>query len=421
MIGKRSKVLSVLTQLWNQLMRIASGVLDAALRPVSRTLEVGAGADGRRDQRAAMKLGALLGVLALFGIGAAVGLLVLLSGIVPIHASSGHWAVTSWLLDFAKTRSVSTYSLGTKAPDLDDSDLILKGALHYDSGCRSCHGSPELNHPRIARAMTPKPPYLPPDIGRFEPPELFHIVKHGIKFTGMPAWPAQQRDDEVWAVVAFLRKMAELDVDGYRELVHGGDEQLLPMESLDPSSAASQAVARSCVRCHGPDGIGRGAGAFPHLAGQRREYLEWSLHAYARGDRHSGIMEPVAAALDADVIAELARYYSSLRPPDGYLSNSPGREPQFELGRRIANSGKPQEDVPACIECHDPAGRSAKDSYPSLAGQPADYIVLQLELFQQKHRGGTSQSHLMNSFVERLDAEEIRALGVYFESMTPAR
>ena len=44
-----------------------------------------------------------------------------------------------------------------------------------------------------------------PCLPRVEGPnELFWIVKHGIKYTGMPAWVALDRDDEVWAVVAFL-------------------------------------------------------------------------------------------------------------------------------------------------------------------------------------------------------------------------
>ena len=29
----------------------------------------------------------------------------------------------------------------------------------------------------------------------WRPRELFYIVKHGMKFTGMPAWPADGRDD----------------------------------------------------------------------------------------------------------------------------------------------------------------------------------------------------------------------------------
>jgi hypothetical protein len=58
--------------------------------------------------------------------------------------------------------------------------------------------------------MTPHLPYLPPVIPARQPDELFYIVKHGIKFTGMPAWPAQQRDDERWAMVAFLRRLPDL-------------------------------------------------------------------------------------------------------------------------------------------------------------------------------------------------------------------
>jgi Cytochrome C oxidase, cbb3-type, subunit III len=69
--------------------------------------------------------------------------------------------------------------------------------------------------------MTPPPPYLPPRIPKWEPNELFYIVKHGIKFTGMPAWPALDRDDEVWAMVAFLRQFPKLDADEYRRLAQG--------------------------------------------------------------------------------------------------------------------------------------------------------------------------------------------------------
>ena len=38
----------------------------------------------------------------------------------------------------------------------------------------------------------------------------------------MPAWAAQQRDDEVWALVAFLRRLPSLDAQSYRALALGG-------------------------------------------------------------------------------------------------------------------------------------------------------------------------------------------------------
>src|SRR5687767_11189958 len=90
-----------------------------------------------------------------------VGFLGAASGIVPIDASSGHWSVTRWFLQFSKKRSVATHTLGAEAPPPDRPWLAVKGATHYEVGCRACHGSPELRAPRVAQKMLPVPPYLP--------------------------------------------------------------------------------------------------------------------------------------------------------------------------------------------------------------------------------------------------------------------
>src|SRR5688572_21118940 len=149
------------------------------------------------------------------------GLVVAASGAVPIEASSGHWAITEWFLQFSKRRSVATHTLGMDLPALESPSLVLKGAGHYETGCRPCHGGPDLRRPTLARAMTPPPPDLRGRVAEWDSEELFYIVKHGIKLTGMPAWPTQERDDEVLAVVAFLLELPDLDADGYRRLVHG--------------------------------------------------------------------------------------------------------------------------------------------------------------------------------------------------------
>ena len=86
-------------------------------------------------------------------------------------------------------------------------------------------------------------------------------------------------------------------------------------------------------------------------------------------------------------------------------------------GRSIAHEGIPRERVPACVECHGPRGRRTKDAYPSLAGQPADYLELQLELFQKGHRGGSKYAHLMHEIAPRLEPEQRRAVALYFEAL----
>ena len=341
-----------------------------------------------------------------------VAAVIVISGVVPIKASSGHWRITSVFLDFAKTRSVSTQAWGIDAPPLDDEALVLRGAGHYESGCLPCHGGPGRRLPPVMAAMTPPPPGLSDRVARWAPEELFSIVKHGIKFTGMPAWPAEQRDDEMWAMVAFLRRMPQLDAAVYRRLAYGdaADASLnLPVSGSQPPPAAVRTV---CWRCHGLDGTGRGPGAFPSLAGQRAEYLYASLRAFADQNRFSGIMSGIAANLNDEAMRTAATYYSGLPPRVGERSD----EPSIARGATIASRGVPDRDIPACVECHGPTDRPKNPAYPRLAGQHVRYLAQQLQLLQQRRRGGSANVTLMHVFVDRLRQDEIRDVTRYYGS-----
>ena len=111
--------------------------------------------------------------------------------------------------------------------------------------------------------MTPRPPYLAPQIANWKREELFYIVKHGVKFTGMPAWPARERDDEVWAMVAFLEKLPKLDEAAYRRLAYGEPQPAAPMEAMEGAEQVAPADLQTCARCHGGDGIARRKWRFP--------------------------------------------------------------------------------------------------------------------------------------------------------------
>jgi cytochrome c553 len=350
---------------------------------------------------------------------AAVGLVTVVSGIVPIEATSGHWPITAWLLHFSMRRSVSTHTLGLQAPPLDEPWLAIKGAAHYESGCRGCHGTPEQPRPTIAQQMTPSPPYLPEVIASWEPAELFYIVKHGVKFTGMPGWPAQQREDEVWAMVAFLLRLPGLDAEGYRRLVDGEsstDGTVAPRHGPSGLEAATPAVLESCRRCHGVDGGGRGVPAFPRLAGQRPAYLLAALQAFARRERHSGIMAPVASELRPEEMRDLAVYYGGLAEPAS--PEPPGEAaPAIERGQAIARRGIPSQRVPSCVDCHGPGEIPRNPAYPRLAGQYAEYLVLQLELFKEGRRGGSAYARLMRPVAARLTSEQMRDVALYYESL----
>lgn len=370
-----------------------------------------------RVSKWAFGAGALLLVVGL------TGFLVAASGVIPVKASSGHWAITEWFLHFSMRRSVATHTIGMAVPPLDDPALVLKGAGHYENGCRPCHGSPEFTTPRIAAAMTPPPPYLPTLLGERKPEELFYVIKHGIKFTGMPAWPSRERDDEVWAVVAFLLALPSLDATSYRRLVDGdapSKESELPLRDLSEPTRVLRAIVTSCARCHGAEGRGRGLGAFPKLAGQSPDYLLRALQAYANGSRHSGMMGPIAAALGPEEVSALADYYGEL--PRGVPSAPLERatsELRIQRGEEIATRGISNQGVPSCVDCHGPVPQRRNAAYPNLAGQYANYIELQLELFKRDARGGSAYAHIMRHVATRLSAEQMRDVAAYYQSLSP--
>lgn len=354
-------------------------------------------------------------LLRVAAIGAVVGALALavpLSGLLPLSASSGHWSITAWFLHFTMHRWAWTQSLmAPPSPDLDDPGLILRGGGHYAGGCAFCHGAPGRRMPPIPAAATPHPPRLDHPVRELSSDQLFVIVKHGIKLTGMPAWPALARDDEVWAVVAFLRRLPGLDAAGYRALTH---------VDVPRDAEAPPVVTRLCARCHGVDGMPQRGDAFPRLAGQKEAYLLASLQAYARGARASGIMQPVAVEITEEEMREAARHYARLPPMVPAADAAP--VDATSLGARIAQRGLPEDDLPACVDCHGPApdgdAEPRKEVYPRLAGQVAWYLESQLRLFQAGARGGTPYAELMHEVAaHELNEEQIRAVAAYFASL----
>lgn len=337
--------------------------------------------------------------LALLGVGA---LVFITAGFAPISAAAGHWPVTRELLHFAMERGVSTRSLGIEAPALDEPWLARKGAGHYAAACMPCHGAPGVPQPLVPRRMTPKPPFLPRTLaaGEMSREELFWVVKHGIKYTAMPAWTSERRDDEVWAMVAFLERLPELSPSEYRWLAFGGTD----------------AGPGDCAGCHGERGEGNAA--YPRIAGLDAAYLAATLDAFASGRRQSGIMQPVAAALGEGERQRLASHFAAL-DATAPVADAEVDAGSVERGRRLAFQGAGMRRIPACVECHGPDRSERNRMYPDIAGQHPDYLALQLRLFARGGRGGTRYAHLMERAAAGLEPGEIRDLAAYYASLPP--
>jgi cytochrome c553 len=73
------------------------------------------------------------------------------------------------------------------------------------------------------------------------------------------------------------------------------------------------------------------------------------------------------------------------------------------------------EKAGSCAACHGPAGRSTMAEIPTLAGQPAYYLKLQLTLIRDKQR----ESALMLPIAEALTDSEVEQLSAYFAALPP--
>ena len=126
-------------------------------------------------------------------------------------------------------RSVQSRTEDLAPPrDLDDARRVRAGAATYRDQCVQCHGAPGVSPEPMAFGLTPAPANLLAAGRTWQPGEIFWVVKHGIKMTGMPAWVYRLNDDVVWEVVAFVRAMPRLAPRDYAQLA----------SSLPPSAAA---------------------------------------------------------------------------------------------------------------------------------------------------------------------------------------
>lgn len=370
-----------------------------------------------RDPRRLLKQGAVW--LGIFAAAAFVGaILFAWSGLYSVAATKGHFVGFEIFLEFGMRSSVRTHAMGIETPaNLDDPALIERGAGHFQGACTPCHGGPGQQSSAVVTVTTPHPPDLARSVPTWESHELFWIVKHGLKYTGMPGWPTQRRDDEIWSMVAFLRNLPTLDTESYNALSSlDPPDQPLPDEILARHGPVGTALP-ACTRCHGLDGRGRDSGAFPRLDIQSADYLFEQLRAYADGSRESGIMGPVATELTIDQMRQLAAHYSAQSPAP--VAAQDHDKALLALGETLVMTGLPDADLPACISCHGDDTTLRHPLYPSLAGQYATIVAQQLQLFRAGARDGTPAGQIMSVIAKRLSDEQIAAVAAFLETQAP--
>ena len=137
------------------------------------------------------------------------------SGVYDVAADAPHAGPTRWALHALMDRSVERRAESVEATAPTDPEAIRHGFGEYDEMCVSCHGAPGVRPSAVGRGLNPEPPDLAAPDAETNDAELYWIVSHGIKFTGMPAFGATHSEETVWAMVAFLKQLPGMSAEDY--------------------------------------------------------------------------------------------------------------------------------------------------------------------------------------------------------------
>lgn len=213
--------------------------------------------------------------IALAGLAAlAAAAFVVISGVYNVAATSLHNEAAYFLLHTTALNSIERRAASIEPPrDLEKPDLVRRGLGLFRQHCVTCHGGPGVAREAFAMGLEPGAPDLA-EIGRdWSPAELYWTTANGIKMSAMPAWKFRLSEADLWALVAFLRKLPTLSP---REF------QTLPAEAAPAAeTAAGEARAPAdvergrialqqygCPACHAIPGIAEAQGkAGPPLSG----------------------------------------------------------------------------------------------------------------------------------------------------------
>lgn len=162
----------------------------------------------------------LVGVLAgLAGLGLVLllsSLFVIYTGSYNIAATEDHSSFVRWAFTTTMKSSIKGRATDVEAPENFSGAMIAAGAEEYKAMCQHCHGGVGSEADDWAKGMLPQPPHLPDVVAEWEPSEVFWLVKHGIKMTGMPAFGSSHDDQTLWNIVAFVDQLPGMTAEEYK-------------------------------------------------------------------------------------------------------------------------------------------------------------------------------------------------------------
>jgi mono/diheme cytochrome c family protein len=154
-----------------------------------------------------MVLGLVIGVASLAG----AGLVYLRSTGLSARADAGSVEVS--MARRARSFAIPPSARARRNPIPQSPEVLAEGMSHYADHCATCHANDGSGETEMGQGLFPKAPDMRlAATQRMTDGELFYVIEHGIRFTGMPAWSTGTAagEESTWHLVHFLRHLPQL-------------------------------------------------------------------------------------------------------------------------------------------------------------------------------------------------------------------
>jgi mono/diheme cytochrome c family protein len=141
-------------------------------------------------------------------------------------------------------------------PRANDPAALNAGRAAYTGSCGVCHGGQGDGRGTFGSGTYPEATDLTGETAsRKTDAELFWIIKNGLGFTAMPAFGDLYKDEDIWAMVSYIRSL-QRGGSGAIEVRPPTEAQLLLANARGDRVARGAAVyfAQGCHLCHAAEG-----------------------------------------------------------------------------------------------------------------------------------------------------------------------
>jgi mono/diheme cytochrome c family protein len=119
----------------------------------------------------------------------------------------------------ARSMAVSSRAKSEKNPFTPSPELMAETRAHFADHCAICHANNGSGNTEIGQNLYPKAPDMRlPQTQNLTDGEIYYTIHNGIRLTGMPAWGTEEKDEDSWKLLLFIRHLTQVTQEEEREI-----------------------------------------------------------------------------------------------------------------------------------------------------------------------------------------------------------